>query len=158
MMWHQQRMLQPASSSQLQRQTLRNCEHGLQMLSVRLQKPTRCTHCSKAVYVMSDSKAAVICIFSSCREEVRGRMHGSCSGVPFGSHDAASTWSIVQAREAAETAAEATAGQLAAADREAALLEDQLEQVTQSLTHAQRCKSQLEAKLHQYEQVRLLQD
>jgi hypothetical protein len=66
--------------------------------------------------------------------------------------------STKQAREAAETAAEATAGQLAAADREAALLEDQLEQVTQSLTHAQRSNSQLEAKLHQYEQVRLLQD
>jgi hypothetical protein len=61
--------------------------------------------------------------------------------------------SMHQAREAAEAAAEATAGQLAAADREAALLEDQLEQVTQSLSHAQRCKGQLEAKVRQYEQV-----
>lgn len=61
----------------------------------------------------------------------------------------------LQAREAAEAAAEATAGQLAASDREAALLEDQLEQVTHSLTHVQRQKGSLEAKLRQYEQVLL---
>ena len=59
-----------------------------------------------------------------------------------------------QAREAAEAAAGATAGQLAAADREAALLEDQLEQVTHSLGHASRQKQGLEAKLRQYEQAR----